>query len=70
MDAAGTSDEAFVGLLVAVKLLDFDGVNYAIHSWKKHNGYAAHSEERSQRARDAANKRWQGKFTENGKKSS
>jgi len=64
MDAAESTDETFVGLLVDLGLLDHDGASFSIHNWVKHNGYAAHAEQRSQKARDAANKRWSVKYGE------
>lgn len=63
MDAAETSDECFVDLLVDLNLLELKGGVYRLRNWRKHNGYAATAEERSQKARDAANKRWNMRFS-------
>lgn len=63
MDAAETTDEYFVDLLVELKLLELKKDTYQLRNWRKHNGYAATAEERSQKARDAANKRWNMKYS-------
>jgi len=44
--------------LLELKFIDKkDGV-YSIHDWENHNGYAFYSEQRSERARNAAKARW------------
>ena len=48
----------FVNILLELKLLDQNEEGYSIHDWKEHQGFVFHTEERSQRARDAANARW------------
>ena len=53
----GDSSE-FVDVLVALKLLDFDGEIHSIHNWSDNNPYAAKSELRSNKARKAAETRW------------
>ena len=63
MDAAETTDECFVDLLLELNLLEHKNGSYQIRNWRKHNGYAATAEERSQKARDAANKRWNMKYS-------
>jgi hypothetical protein len=49
----------FVQILVSIGLLDEDenGV-LSIHGWAEHNAYAAHAEERSAKAKKAAQARW------------
>ncbi|MDA3833727.1 MAG: hypothetical protein PF495_10040 [Spirochaetales bacterium] len=59
MDSANTKDECFIPLLVDQKKQEFDGKIYSNHNWKKHNGYAYYAPERSEKARIAANTRWQ-----------
>lgn len=40
------------------KWLDFaDGI-YKLHDWEEHQGYVVHAKSRREKARDAANKRW------------
>ena len=50
--------DAFVQTLVDLRLLDVDGDTYALHNWDKHNPWAAGATERSEKARQAANARW------------
>ena len=58
---AGWEDEPgkFVAALLDCGFLDrlADGT-YALHDWQDHQGYVVHAEERQQRARLAAAKRW------------
>jgi hypothetical protein len=49
----------FVSALVDLRLLDHDDNTYVIHDWRDHNPYAFGSEERSEKARKAANKMWE-----------
>jgi len=55
---AEINDDAFGDNLVALNLLEFAVAGYRIHNWAKHNPWAAGSSKRSEKARDAANKRW------------
>lgn len=48
----------FVDVLLQIGFLDFDGESFKIHDWDKHQAYAMHADERSERARKAASKRW------------
>lgn len=52
-DYRGDTGE-YVGTLVAVRLLDFDGEIYSVHDWEENNPWAAGAEERSEKARHAA----------------
>ena len=61
MDAADTNDEKFIPLLVELRLLDYDGLNYQIHDWAVHNHWALGAKKRSESARKAADARWQNK---------
>jgi hypothetical protein len=51
----------FVKTIVALKLLDLNDGTYWVHDWKEHQPWAYYSEERSQRARLAAEGRWRQK---------
>lgn len=51
----------FVKTLVALKLLEFNDGTYSVHDWKEHQPWAYYSEERSKRARLAADGRWKQK---------
>lgn len=54
---------AFVAALLELRLLEqADGGCYVVHDWAEHNGYASYAEQRSERARNAANKRWKTQF--------
>jgi hypothetical protein len=55
--------QEFVDTLTALKLLDFDGQDYAIHDWHTNNPWAAGATARSEKARKAANTRHHGKST-------
>lgn len=50
----------FIGVLSHSKYpwLDWEEDHYYLHNWEKRNGYAAHSEERSEKARRASLARW------------
>ncbi|MFW9872558.1 MAG: hypothetical protein ACFFG0_05595, partial [Candidatus Thorarchaeota archaeon] len=39
--------------------IEKNGDHYKLHNWEKRNGFAVHAEERSEKARKAANKRWE-----------
>ena len=58
MDACNTNDEHFISLLIDLKLIDFDGKNHSIHNWKDNNGWVFFSDERSEKAKKAAEARW------------
>ncbi len=62
MDAAQTSDERYVDLLIELNLLDevFEGgkTTLKIHNWEKYQGWVVGSEKRSELARKAAKSRW------------
>lgn len=49
---------AFVAELLALRLLDEDDSVFSIHDWEEHQAYASKSEERSSKARKAAEARW------------
>lgn len=53
----GNSGE-FIQALVEIGYLDEINEGYKLHDWEHHNGYAVHAESRSERARNAAEKRW------------
>jgi hypothetical protein len=55
---AGVNDDAFGDNLVDLNLLEFTDKGYRIHNWIKHNPWAAGASKRSEKARIAANKRW------------
>lgn len=49
----------FVLALIELKFINkIDGV-YIIHDWEEHNGYAFHAKERSEKAKKAANMKWE-----------
>jgi hypothetical protein len=52
--------EKFVNVLLNEKSKYLDQVNgeYSIHDWKEHQSWVFHADERSERARQAANTRW------------
>lgn len=54
--------EEFINTLVELKLLDMrsSGI-YEIHDWEEHNGWAFHKEERTAKAKKAAQARWSAK---------
>ena len=56
--------ESFAACLHHVGFLDKTPTGYQLHDWAEHNPYAFFAEERSQSARDSANKRWQQKKTD------
>ena len=49
---------SFVAELLALRLLDEDDSVFSIHDWEEHQAYASKSEERSSKARKAAEARW------------
>lgn len=53
----GESDE-FIKTLIDLRLLDYKNETYSIHNWKKNNPYAFHADERSEKAKKAAEARW------------
>jgi hypothetical protein len=55
----GDADK-LVDTLHSLRLLDKDGVWYSIHDWAEHNPWAFGAKERSEQAKKAANKRWDG----------
>lgn len=52
------SDGEFVATLLALRLLDEVDGGFAVHDWEEHQAYASKSEERSSKARKAAEARW------------
>lgn len=58
--AAGWSGEPglFVAALMDLRILDGSPGSYSVHDWQDHNGYAAHAQERSEKASKAANARY------------
>lgn len=50
--------DAILDTMIEIGLLDHVGNTLEVHDWKSHNGYAYHSEERSNNARKKAEKRW------------
>jgi hypothetical protein len=54
---AGDSGK-FIQTLVELRLLDRRGKTLSLHDWDEHNGYAASYSIRSERARKAAETRW------------
>jgi hypothetical protein len=59
------SDSTIINTMVDLRLLDYDGGYYAIHDWKKWNGFAYHSDDRSEQSRNAAETRWSKKGKNN-----
>lgn len=59
--AAGWDGEQglFVDALKRVRFLDDESGVYSLHNWEIRNPWAYGSEDRSERARNAANKRWE-----------
>lgn len=51
-------DAEFVDSLREFGFLDHDGEWFVLHDWRDHNGYAYFAEERSRKAREAAEARW------------
>lgn len=49
----------FAKTLLDVGLLSLSNDVYSIKDWREHNGYAYHAPERQEKARRAAEKRWQ-----------
>ena len=49
---------AFVGALREVRYLDDVDGTLVLHDWQEHNPFAFHSEERSEKAREAAQAKW------------
>ena len=41
--------------------IDKENGVYSVHDWEEHQGWACHAKKRSEAARKAANKRWEGK---------
>jgi hypothetical protein len=56
---SGINDDLFGDNLVALNLLEFTVQGYKIHNWEKHNPWAAGASKRSEKARNASNKRWE-----------
>jgi len=56
-DFRGDPDD-FVRVLLALRLLDFDGKTYSIHDYADHQPWVAKSPERKEKARNAANVRY------------
>ncbi len=56
----GGDVKLFVNTLLDLKLIEHDDVSdcYVIHDWVEHNHWAAHSKQRSKKAREAAMARW------------
>lgn len=52
------SEGEFVATLLALRLLDEVDGGFAVHDWEEHQAYASRSEERSSKARKAAEARW------------
>lgn len=52
------SEGEFVATLLALRLLDEVDGGFAVHDWEEHQAYASKSEERSSKARKAAEARW------------
>lgn len=62
LDAGWEGDPAeFVSALVRCGFMDFDGQTYSMHDWEDHQGYVVRSDVRTERAKKAAAKRWEGK---------
>ena len=54
--------QEFVEALLGCRFLEkMDCGTYKLHDWEKHQGYAIHAEQRSEKARKAAEKRWNSK---------
>ncbi|MDZ7839636.1 MAG: hypothetical protein U5R46_02270 [Gammaproteobacteria bacterium] len=54
-----SGDSSFVECLRKFGFLEETADGWlALHDWEEHNGYAFYAEERSERAREAAEKRW------------
>ena len=49
----------FVLALLELKFITKQDGVYFIHDWEEHNGYAFHAKERSEKARKAANTKWE-----------
>lgn len=47
-----------VAVLQALRLVDKEECSFVLHDWKEHNGWAAHAKERSEKARKAAEAKW------------
>ncbi len=59
LDVSGwQGDTEFVDTLEELVFIEKAGHWYEIHDWKEHNGYAFHADDRSEKARQAAEKRW------------
>ena len=54
----GGEEGALVAALCELRLLDENGGVFAVHDWEEHQAYASKSEERSSKARKAAETRW------------
>ena len=54
----GGEDGTFVSTLIDLRLLDDADGTFAIHDWGDHQAYASKSEERSSKAKKAAEVRW------------
>lgn len=59
------AEGAFVRELCALRLLDEEDGTFVIHDWVEHQGYASQAEERSRRAKAAAQARWHGDDCDN-----
>jgi hypothetical protein len=51
----------FYQALLDLRFIDVDGDTIKIHDWEDHNGYASHAKERSDKAKKAAEARWNSK---------
>ena len=54
----GGEEGALVAALCELRLLEENGGVFAVHDWEDHQAYASRSEERSSKARKAAEARW------------
>ena len=50
--------KVFVDALVECKLLDKNGYGYILHDWEEHQPWVVHAPERTAKARNAAQARW------------
>ena len=51
--------EKLIGTLLMLNFIEGDEDKRKIHGWKEHNPYAFHAKARQERARHAANTRWE-----------
>ena len=59
--AVDWQDESIAESLADIGFLDRVEGGYILHEWEVHNGYAASASKRTEAARIAANKRWEGR---------